>query len=167
MNKGELIPWSEINSWMCKACGHCCVGYRVPLKIDEYARVANRYGHNYLEFGLGKIYLKHGPGDRCIFQHPSQSRYVCALQSIKPLACKLFPFRVYSQPIYRRGDRSEYRHRNKTFHVYLDPACPGIIPGMPGERFLRNILPEVVEIGIGMKWKQRYTTSKYISWTPP
>jgi len=135
--------------------------------MDEYVRVARRYGHGVVEFGLGKVYLKHGVGDRCIFQHPSQGRWVCALQAIKPLACKLFPFRVYSQPVYKRGDGSEYRFRGRTFYVYLDPNCPGIVPGRPGERFLNQTLPEIVEIGMGLRWKQKYTTSKYISWTPP
>ena len=167
MGDEGLIPWSEVSSWSCKACGQCCVGYRVPLKMDEYVRVANRYGHGVVEFGLGKVYLKQGIGDRCIFQHPSQGRWVCALQAIKPLACKLYPFRVYSQPVYKRGDISAYRSHGRTFHVYLDPNCPGIVVGKPRERFLHHILPEVVEIGMGMRWKQKYSTSKYISWTPP
>jgi Fe-S-cluster containining protein len=161
MGRKGLIPWSEVNSWACKACGRCCVGYRVPLKMDEYARVANLYGHNVVELGLGKIYLRHGPSDRCIFQHPSQGRWVCALQAIKPLACKLFPFRVHSKPVYRRGDRSGYRFRDRTLHIYMDPDCPGIVPGKPGERFLLHTLPEIAEIGMGFRWKQRYTTSKY------
>ncbi|MFQ6053260.1 MAG: hypothetical protein ACE5OO_03390, partial [Candidatus Bathyarchaeia archaeon] len=64
-------------------------------------------------------------------------------------------------------DRSEYRFRDRTFYVYLDPSCPGIVVGRPSQRFLRRTLPEVVEIGMGVRWKQRYTTSKYISWMPP
>lgn len=167
MGDEGLIPWSEVHTWSCTACGRCCVGYRIPLKMDEYVRVANRYGYGVVEFGLGKVYLKQGPSDRCIFQHPSQGRWVCALQAMKPLACKLFPFRVYSQPVYKRGDTSEYRFRDKIFYVYLDPSCPGIVGGKPSERFLLSTLPEVVEIGMGLRWKQRYTTSKYISWTPP
>lgn len=161
MGNEKLIPWSEVNSWACKACGRCCVGYRVPLKMDEYVRVTNMYGHGVLDLGMGKAYLKHGPGERCIFQHSSLGRWVCALQTVKPLACKLFPFRVQSQPVYKRGDRSDYRVHNRTFYVYLDPNCPGIISGKPSERFLTKTLPEVVGIGMGMVWKQRYTTSKY------
>jgi Fe-S-cluster containining protein len=129
--------------------------------MDEYARVIGQFGYNVVELGLGKVYLKHGAGDRCIFQHPSQGRWVCALQRIKPLACKLFPFRVHSQPVYRRGDRSGYRFRNRNFYVYLDPACPGIEVGKPSERFFYKTLPEVVEIGMGLRWKQKFTTSKY------
>ncbi|MFQ6053411.1 MAG: YkgJ family cysteine cluster protein [Candidatus Bathyarchaeia archaeon] len=166
MGDAGLIPWSEVHSWSCSACGRCCVGYRVPLKMDEYVRVANQYGYGVVEFGLGKVYLKHSLGDRCIFQHPSQGRWICALQAIKPLACKLFPFRVYSQPVYKRGDMSGYRYRDRTIYVYLDLNCPGIELGRPSERFLHRVLPEAVAIGSGVRWKQRYTTSKYISWRP-
>ena len=129
--------------------------------MDEYARVTRLYGHGVVAFGLGKVYLKHGVGDRCIFQHPVQGRWVCALQAMKPLACKLFPFRVYHQPVYRRGDGSAYTLHGRTLHVYLDPHCPGIVPGRPSDRFLHGTLPEAVEIGMGLRWKQRYTTSKY------
>ena len=167
MSEGRLIPWSETHSWRCTACGRCCVGYRVPLKMEEYVKVASRYGYDSFDIGLGKVYLRHGFDSRCVFQHPSQGRWVCELQGIKPLACKLFPFRVLPKPIYPRGDGSEYRYRDRVFHVYLDPDCEGIVLGRPSERFLRQTIPEVVEIGLGIRVKQRLTTSKYISWTPP
>jgi Fe-S-cluster containining protein len=167
MREQGLIPWSEVHAWACTACGRCCVGYRVPLKMDEYVRVANRYGHGVVDLGLGKAYIRHGFDDRCVFQHPYGDRWLCALQGIKPLACKLFPFRVYPSPVYRRGDRSEYRFGGRTFHVYLDPDCEGVVPGIPGDRFLNQTLPEVVSIGMGLTYKQRFSTSKYIAWTPP
>ena len=125
------------------------------------------YGFNVIEFGLGKVYLKLGHGDRCVFQKPSQGRWVCSLQRMKPLACKLFPFRIHSNPVYKRGDASAYTYGDRTFQIYLDPNCDGIVVGKPGERFLKQVLPEIIQIGIGARYKQRFTTSKYISWTPP
>lgn len=125
------------------------------------------YGYGVVEFGLGKVYLKHGFENRCVFQRPSHGRWVCSLQSVKPLACKLFPFRIHSKPVYRRGDASAYVYRGRTFHVYLDPNCEGIVVGKPSGRFRTKVLPEVIQIGMGQRYKQRYTTSKYISWTPP
>jgi Fe-S-cluster containining protein len=166
MRDKRLIPWTEVKSWACVACGNCCHGYRVPLKADEYARVANIFGHGVLEFGLGKVFLKNGQGDRCVFQRPSQRRWVCSLQGIKPLACKLFPFRIQSKPVYKRGDTSGYRYNNKTFYVYLDPDCGGINVGRPSSRFYRQVLPEILRIGMGVAYKQKFTTSKYISWRP-
>ncbi len=131
--------------------------------MDEYARILSRYGQGVVEVGLGKVYLRHGFEDRCIFQQPIMGRWACAIQSIKPLACKLFPFRVLSRPIYGRGDGSEYRYRGRSFYIYLDSNCEGIIVGRPSERFYGQVLPEVLELGLGMRWKQRLTTSKYIS----
>jgi hypothetical protein len=55
----------------------------------------------------------------------------------------------------------------QTFYIYLDPDCEGIVFGKPSERFLKQILPEVVQIGLGQRWKQKFTTSKYLSWTAP
>lgn len=162
----ELIPWVEVNTWTCTACGLCCKGYRAPLKMDEYARITGRYGLGVVEVGLGKVYLRHGFEDRCIFQHPVMGRWACTIQDIKPLACKLFPFRILSKPVYRRGDGSGYRYRGRIFHIYLDPNCEGIVIGKPSERFITHVLPEVMELGLGVRWKQRLTTSKYISWTP-
>ena len=110
MGDKALIPWSEVSSWSCVACGNCCVGYSVPLKADEYARVAQRYGFDVVDFGLGKVYLKRGQNNRCVFQRPSMGRWICSLQGIKPLACKLFPFRIHSKPIYSKGDGSTIKY---------------------------------------------------------
>jgi len=85
---------------------------------------------------------------------------------MKPLACKLFPFRVQSKPVYERGDTSAYTFKGRTFYVYLDPECGGINIGRPSQRFLRQVIPEVIRIGMGMGYKQKFTTSKYISWKP-
>lgn len=166
MGDRSLIPWSEVNSWACNACGNCCLGYRIPLKPDEYARVAKMYGHNVIDFGLGKVYLKHNQINRCVFQHPSQGRWICSLQGIKPLACKLFPFRIHSKQVYP-NDGSIFRYQGRNYHVYLDPACEGIAVGKPSDRFAQQLIPEMLQIGMGMRYKQRLTTSKYISWTPP
>lgn len=167
MGDRGLIPWTQVNSWACVACGNCCLGYLVPLKADEYARVANLYGYNVVEIGLGKVYLKHGEGNRCIFQRPSLGRWICSLQAMKPLACKLFPFRIQSKPVYSRGDGSAYNFQGATFYVYMDPDCNGVRVGKPSERFRYQVLPEVIQIGMGQRFKQKYSTSKYISWVPP
>jgi Fe-S-cluster containining protein len=130
--------------------------------MEEYAKVAQIYGTKVLEFGLGKVYLKNGSGNRCVFQRPTAfGRWICSLQSMKPLACKLFPFRIQSKPAYKRGDTSIYRFRGHNFHVYLDPECDGINIGRPSPRFRDEVLPEILQIGIGERVKQKYTTSKY------
>ncbi|MEM2934543.1 MAG: hypothetical protein QXL78_06415 [Methanocellales archaeon] len=35
-----MIPWREIASWSCLACGNCCTkGFTVYLNPYEYARI--------------------------------------------------------------------------------------------------------------------------------
>ncbi len=167
MAESGLIPWTSINNWACQACGNCCIGYRVPLKMDEFVRVTNTYGPDKVEYGLGKVYLRVGPNRRCIFQRPTMSRWICTLQGMKPLACRIFPFRLHKNPIYKRGDNSLISFNGEKYHLYLDPVCKGVIHGKPSERFVNMVIPEILKTGIGIAQKQKYSTSKYISWTPP
>jgi Fe-S-cluster containining protein len=134
--------------------------------MDEFVRVTNRFGSDKVEYGLGKAYLRVNSNKRCIFQRPVMGRWVCTLQGMKPMACKIFPFRIYKDPVYRRGDNSHITFNNQKYHLYLDPACKGIIHGKPDQRFMNKVVPEIMRIGMGTAQKQRFSTSKYISWTP-
>ncbi len=167
MGDTGLVPWREVASWSCNACGNCCVGYRVPLRMDEYVKVANTCGNAVLEYGTGKVYLRNGPDRRCILQHPYMGRWLCTIQGMKPTACRLFPFRIHNKPVYNRGDNSSYQWGDRTYYIYLDPDCEGIVKGKPTPRFANEIMPEILRSGLGVSLKQRYTTSKYIGWTPP
>lgn len=167
MRDKALVPWSEVANWGCNACGRCCVGYRVPLRMDEYVKVGAVCGQDVLEYGFGKVYLRNGPDSRCILQRPWNGRWLCSIQGLKPTACRLFPFLIQHKPLYTRGDGSEFTWGNQTYYIYLDPDCEGITPGHPTERYSQYILPEIIRSGLGMAIKQKFTTSKYISWTPP
>jgi len=167
MGDKSLIPWREVASWGCRACGNCCVGYRVPLKMDEFVKVGNVCGQDVFEYGMGKVYLRNGPDRRCVLQRPLMDRWICTVQGMKPTACRLFPFRIQQKPVYPRGDNSAYRWGDKVYYIYLDSDCEGIVPGQPTERFANQVLPEVLRNGLGNAQKQRFTTSKFISWTPP
>jgi len=135
--------------------------------MDEYVKVANVYGPGVFEFGVGKVYLKNGREDRCVFQRPLMGRWLCTIQGMKPTACRNFPFQIHHKPVYPRGDNSSYTLNGQTYYIYLDPDCGGIVPGQPTERFWKYVLPEILQSGLGQSGKQKYSTSKLIHWTPP
>lgn len=137
------------------------MGFRVPLKMNEFVKVANLYGTDKLVYGVGKAYLKNRSNGRCVFQTPSMGRWVCKLQGMKPLACRLFPFRIRKEPLYKRGDDSQIGYRGKKYHLYLDPVCQGIEIGKPSDHLVKKVIPEILSIGMGVAGKQRHTTSKY------
>jgi len=166
MKNSALIPWTEVASWSCRACGNCCVGYRVPLKMEEMVSISSRYGSGVMEYGLSKAYLKNRPNGRCVFQRPLNGRWICTLQGTKPTACRLFPFRMHNKPLYKHGDNAKVQIGNKTYYLYMDPNCQGIVLGQPTDRFKNEIVPEIIRIGMGLPVKQKYTTSKSINWRP-
>ena len=133
MEGNRVIPWEEVHSWFCNACGRCCQGFRVPLKMDEYVKIASRFGYNTVEFGLGKVYLQRDLNGRCVFQRYWGGKELCTLQAMKPLACKLYPFRVLRKPKYPGGNGAYYNYRGVDLYIYLDSHCPGIRLGNPAE----------------------------------
>jgi Fe-S-cluster containining protein len=134
--------------------------------MDEMVIVSNKYGRNVLEYGLGKAYLKNQSNGRCVFQRPLIGKWICTLQGAKPTACRLFPFRMHSKPIYKTGENARVQLGDKAYYLYMDPDCKGVILGQPSERFRTAIVPEIVRIGMGLPVKQKYTTSKSIHWKP-
>jgi len=131
--------------------------------MDEYVKIVAQYGYDTVELDLGKVYLQRGLNSRCVFQQYWGGKWLCGLQAIKPLACKLYPFRVQNEPKYSGENNAYYNYKGTALYVYLDPHCPGIKFGTPSWDFLKRVLPEVVEIGLGVRTKQYYSTSQKIS----
>jgi Fe-S-cluster containining protein len=134
--------------------------------MDEMVRITNRYGEGVLQYGLGKSYLRNQTNGRCTFQRPLMGKWICTLQGTKPTACRIFPFRLNNKPIYKAGENAMIRMGDKMYYLYMDPNCKGITLGKPTERFAKQIVPEIVRIGMGLPVKQKYTTSKSIHWRP-
>ena len=134
--------------------------------MDEMVRITNQYGQGVLQYGLGKSYLRNQSNGRCTFQRPLMGKWICTLQGTKPTPCRIFPFRLNNKPIYKNGDNARIQMGDKTYYLYMDPNCNGITHGQPTERFARQIVPEIVRIGMGLPVKQKYTTSKSIHWRP-
>lgn len=154
-----MIPWGEITSWSCLACGNCCrEGFTVYLSPYEYARIL-RFAPYALEAGSSKPYLKK-TGARCIFLNEYG---LCQLQflDLKPLACKIWPFIVLQKPKSFHSKKARFYYNNEEYYVYINPharsICSGIGRGKPEE--LPLVINEVIEIYKGRIREQNYSTA--------
>lgn len=158
MRLSEYIPWRNISSWRCLACGRCCRRFNIPLRSYEYARIFQSFGPQVMRMHpSGKPYLEKRE-NRCVFHKTSGK---CFLQEVglKPLACKLWPFAVRQRRTENKNNQEAiFRHQEKTYYVYVKPSCPGINQGHP--RNLPSILHEIVEISLHPTKTQEYSTSQ-------
>lgn len=110
---------------------------------------------------IGRFTLRKTLDDACPFLLRGYSGWSCGLQATKPLACKIWPFRILSEPEYGYQDESCFEYRNKRFYVYAMPFCPGISWGRPEESFIKKTLPEFIDVRIGLQARQHFTTSRF------
>ncbi|MEM1658307.1 MAG: YkgJ family cysteine cluster protein [Candidatus Jordarchaeales archaeon] len=146
-----FLPWRFFHSWSCLMCGECCEKFNVSLTPSEALLLVKGYGEEVVERKGGKVYLKR-VGGRCIFQDGR----ACSIQSVKPSACKLWPFKVSSYPL-RLEDKhlAEYDFAGLKLYVYLNTFCRGLNKGTP----IWMVIPEAVAIHLGLTDKQAFTTS--------
>jgi Fe-S-cluster containining protein len=158
-----LVPWRYVKSWSCRACGHCCQDYAIPLAEDEGRSFVNLFGPSIVEKIRDKVYLRRGEGGRCHFQRRCAGQWLCGIQGAKPVACKLFPFKICTQPLYGRAEEALYRpignDMKKTF-IYVDADCRGIVWGAPGADFLHEVLPEFVDLRLKEREGQFFSTAR-------
>ncbi len=86
--------------------------------------------------------------------------WLCTLQHMKPRACKLWPFKIYNEPMYDRSDQAFYKLDGKRLFIYVDPSCIGITWGNSTQEFMYGTLREFIEIASGLREKQFYTTAQ-------
>jgi len=153
------IPWRYVQGWNCIACGLCCKGYDVVLDFPEWMNVVKAYGVGFTEPGISRFYLKRKNDDTCVFLYNHFDRRLCALQHMKPMACKLWPFKVSDKPRYGRPNEAVYNHGKKRLYVYVDPSCAGLQWGNPDHSFLNETLIEFVDLALGLRHKQCYSTA--------
>jgi Fe-S-cluster containining protein len=152
------FPWSYIRSWRCTGCGICCVRYQVVLKFDEWLRIVQKFGVAVTGSGLNELYLGKKPDGSCIFLTRADGICFCGLQDMKPTACKLWPFKIMRRPKYGRSREAMFNYRGQRFYVYVDPSCPEIIWGRPTPLIIERVIPEFIEIALGTREKQVYST---------
>jgi hypothetical protein len=156
----EPIPWRRVKSWNCITCGICCKEFDVALGYKEWTNIIRNFGVGAIKPSVTRLCLgKKGDGT-CVFLYYSFGSWLCGLQLDKPRACKLWPFKVLLQPKYGRGSEAIYRFREKDFFLYVDPSCLGLTWGTPTKRFMYETLPEFIEIALGIREKQFYSTCR-------
>jgi len=155
--KKMYIPWRRIQSWRCLACGMCCGVYRVRLRKQEWELIGKLWPEAITERNRGAYLRK--IGGRCVFQKGR----LCSLQplGLKPLACKLWPFVVFTAPVSEwetEGWESLFILGEREYFIYVDTACKGINQGDPKE--LEKVIAESVEIHNNPRVRQCLTTSQ-------
>ena len=138
-------------------CGACCFVFRIPLGPAEAIAIARAFGDSAIEFRSGEPYIKRVNG-RCIFL---TSDGLCLLQryGLKPVACKIWPFHPYREPRHGNAEFAKYTYLGVDWYVYVDPRCPGVVPGNPSDRLVEDVIPEVIEIRAGLRREQVSSTS--------
>lgn len=123
------IPWRRVRRWECLECGKCCKAFLVPVRIYERPVLEKRRPGSVTiaisREGRRGLYLSKKESGECIFLVKVFGRYLCSIQDIKPVACRLYPFRVKkygSEEAYLRVDGEDV-------YVYLDGRCPGVKEG--------------------------------------
>jgi len=148
-----------MNSWRCTGCGLCCRGFEVCLKFNEWLSLVRTYGVGVTKAGLDKFYLQKKADGSCLFLSRARGGWFCGLQNMKPTACKLWPFKVLDRAKYGRAREALYDYKGRRFYVYVDPFCPEIGWGKPAPETVRNVIPEFIDIALGRREKQFYSTS--------
>ena len=154
------VPWRYVESWNCLACGLCCKGFDVVLDFPEWINIVKAYGVDFTQPGISRFYLRRKIDGTCVFLYNNYGNWLCSLQHMKPMACKLWPFKISTKPKYGRPKQALYNLTNMKLYVYADPSCVGLRWGNPNPEFTNTILPEFVDLALGQRRKQFYSTAR-------
>ncbi|MEM1538635.1 MAG: YkgJ family cysteine cluster protein [Candidatus Nezhaarchaeales archaeon] len=155
------VPWRSVKGWVCLGCGECCKRYRVFLTAYEYVVIIKRFGSRFIDVSkTGDLCLKRVEGT-CVFQDVNG---LCQLQplGLKPLACKVWPFKVQDAPAKGFWDEyASFNYADKTYYVYVNTDCNGINNGTFND--LIQAIREVIEIHRNPWRPQFYSTSRRVT----
>ncbi len=154
----RFIPWHQIASWRCTACGDCCKEYSVVLNFPEWLTIAQTFGAENVVRGIDKIFIRRMLDGNCAFLCKLADTPLCGLQNMKPNACKLWPFKVLLEPKYGEPKEAAYDYAGKRLYIYADSNCSGIRYGNPTWEFSTLTLREFAEISLGTCRTQRNST---------
>jgi hypothetical protein len=108
--------------------------------------------------GLDRFYIKRAHDGSCAFLCNYANNYYCGLQSMKPEACKIWPFKVLSEPKYGDPNQAAYDYHGIRLYVYGDTMCSGLRLGTPTWDFHYTTIKEFAEIALGLRDAQCKTT---------
>ena len=156
----RLISWKDVKSWKCITCGECCNCFNIPLKSIEYARMIKIFGNEIFDLNKNpvKIFLKRRENRRCIFQYYLCGKWICAIQQIKPIVCKIFPFSISKSS----NKKALYKYKGNLYNIYLERSCKGIKLGKPSNEFIYQILPKAIELSLNPEKSYHMLTSQLL-----
>lgn len=154
----QFIPWRYIADWKCTSCGMCCRFYSVVLSFPEWLHIVQRYGVEHTASGLDKLFIRRRSDGSCAFLSDFSNASACELQSTKPRACKIWPFKVQVKPEFGYAHQAAYQIDQSELFIYADPACHGLTYGHPTWEFANFTLKEFVQIAMGIRETQCKTT---------
>jgi len=140
-------------------CGDCCRLYSVVINFHEWLKIVKNYGVEQTVSGLDKLFIKRSSDGSCAFLCNFASHCLCGLQYMKPKACKLWPFKIMSQPKFGYAREATYEYGKNELFIYVDPMCNGAKLGKPTWEFGSFTLREFVEIAMGIRDNQAKTTA--------
>jgi len=156
----RFVPWQNIADWKCIACGYCCKLYSVVLGFPEWLRIVKTFGVEKTVAGLNHLYIKRADDGACSFLCHFGNTCYCGLQNMKPAACKLWPFKVLSEPKYGQANQAAFNYGGRQLFIYADAMCSGLRFGSPTWEFNYLTLREFAELALGARQTQSKTTSK-------
>ncbi|MDG6221961.1 MAG: YkgJ family cysteine cluster protein [Candidatus Bathyarchaeota archaeon] len=154
------VTWRTVKSWSCVGCGMCCKDYHVVLNFNEWISIVKHYGAGTTIPTPSKLLLGKRSNGTCCFLNQFKNTPSCGLQHAKPLACKIWPFKVFDEPKFGQAGEALFLYRGRNLYVYVDPECTGINKGAPTTDFKFKILPEFIDVALGLRQNQYYSTSK-------
>jgi hypothetical protein len=76
---------------------------------------------------------------------------------MKPGICKIWPFKVLSEPKYGEPNKAAYNYYKMRLYIYGDNMCSGLSYGTPTWDF-RYTHKKFVELALGVRQRQYKTT---------
>jgi hypothetical protein len=77
---------------------------------------------------------------------------------MKPEACKIWPFKILSEPKYGEDKQAAFNFLGNNLYIYADTMCSGLRYGTPTWEFRYTTLKEFTELALGLRRVQYKTT---------